>query len=312
MAKKYLRGAAYALGEERRSYTDIVGFERAAQARKLPILPEILGFGAFSVTRDVYQCASISVGKSLALAKLTPSSIDQVIFCSSSFKERTFSERNVKVGKLLKNWDIAPQRISGVSGSGCTDVLSSIDIACATLDLRSAHNVLIVAVEAFSVENDSERVLSHALISDAAVSMVVSDRSEHASTAPEWEIMGCEIASDVGEIGGGMSITQSSPNRDFIRNAVERAGSKQTEIAKIFGNNVYLPIKTGREGVVGFSRSQMYLENVRRTGHCLGCDSIINLVDFGRGEAGSRYVLYAEAEGHRGCATLLRGPVTSS
>jgi 3-oxoacyl-[acyl-carrier-protein] synthase III len=170
----------------------------------------------------------------------------------------------------------------------------------------SARNVLIVGVEAFAAGRDSERLLSHALISDAAVSMIVSDRHEPISDAPEFEIVGAVIASDVAEIGGGMSITQSSPDRDFGRNAVQRAGSKQAEITKIFGNNIYLPIKTGREGIVRFSRSQMYLENVRRTGHCLGCDSIINLVDFGPGEAGSRHALYAEAEGHRGCVPLLR------
>lgn len=305
MEQKYLRGAAYALGEEQRSYADIVEFQAAAEAAGLPNLPEVMGFGSFFVTRDVYQCASVSVGKTIAFSNVEPRAIDQVIFCSSSFKERTFGERNIKVGKLLRHWNIAPNRIMGVSGAGCTDLLSAIDIACAMLDRGSAHNVLIVAVEAFLAQNDRERVMSHALISDAVVSMVISDRRERTRGIPEFEIVASEITSEVPEIGGGMRITQSSPDRDFVRNALRSTGNSQSDITKVFSNNIYLPIKSARDGMLGFNPLQMYLENVQRTGHCLGCDSIINLVDYGVGKVGNRYVLYAEAEGHRGCIALL-------
>jgi 3-oxoacyl-[acyl-carrier-protein] synthase-3 len=304
MLKKYLSGLAYSLGEERRDYTDIDEFDAAAEAAGLPNLPDVMGFGSFFVTRDVYQCASTAIGKSIAQTNIPPDAIDQVVFCSSAFKERTFSDRNVKIGRVLRNWDIKPKRISGVSGTGCADVLSAIDIACAMLDRGSANNVLVVGVEAFLAGSDRERVMSHALISDAAISFLVSHASGGASDPARFEIIATEIASDVGEIGGGMSITPSSPDRSFIRNALQKSNTEQSDIDKVFGNNIYLPIKTSREGIVGFSAAQLYLENVERTGHCLGCDSIINLVDFGAAAAGGRYVLYAEAEGHRGCVAL--------
>lgn len=308
MARKYLRGAAYALGEEHRSFDDIAEFEKAATAAGLPNLPDVMGFGSYSVTRDVYGCASTSVGKSIASADIAPDAIDHVIFCSSAFKERTFSERNAKIGELLRRWSIAPRRIGGVSGAGCVDLLSAIDLACGLLDRGAAHNILVVAVEAFEAKHDGERVMSHALISDAAASLVLSDRSAGAASSAAFEIVAHEIASDVAEIGGGMSITPSSPDRNFIRNALSTVEGGQSGVRKVFGNNVYLPIKSGREGIVGFTHSQMYLENVTRTGHCLGCDSIINLVDFGSGESGDLFILYAEAEGHRGCIALVSEP----
>lgn len=308
MARKFLRGAAYALGEAQRSYSDIPEFEKAAAAAGLPNLPSVMGFGSYFATRDVYGCASASVGQSIASSGVAPEAVDVVVFCSSAFKERTFSERNLRIGELLRRWNVAPRRIVGVSGAGCTDLLSALDLACALLDRGDAHTILIVAVEAFEPKHDRERVMSHALISDAAASLVLSDRRAPGAASPDFEIVAREIASDVAEIGGGMSITPSSPNRNFIRNALKTADSAQTSVRKVFGNNVYLPIKSGREGIVGFANSQLYLDNVARTGHCLGCDSIINLVDFGPVEGGDLFVLYAEAEGHRGCIALRSEP----
>lgn len=306
MSTQYLRGPAYALGETERHYKEVEGLQAASKARQVPFLPEMMGFGSFRVTQDIYERATVAARASIAAAGLAPSAIDQVIFCSSAFKERTFRERNIKVGKLLRECGVTPARINGISGGGCTDLLASMDIACRLLDLGAIHNALIIDIETFLAETDSDRLLGHALISDAAVALLVSDSPGPASGPPQYEILAHGITSDVSEIGSGMSITNSSPNRTFIKTLLEDAGKSSGEITKLFGNNVYLPIKCGREGIVGFTRAQMYLENVTRTGHCLGCDTIVNLVDFGPGQAGNHYVLYSEAEGHAACVALLQ------
>lgn len=308
MVSKYLRGPAYALGEKQRHYKETAGIEAAAQARQVPFLPQMMGFGGFCVTQDIYERATVAAQASIAASGIAASTIDQVIFCSSAFKERTFRERNIKVGKLLRECGLTPARINGISGGGCTDLLASVDIACRLLDLGAIHNALIIDVESFMVDSDSDRLLGHALISDAAAALLVSDSRGRASGPPELEILAHAITSDVSEIGSGMSITNSSPNRSFIKTLLEGTGRSLGGVTKLFGNNVYLPIKCGREGIVGFTRSQMYLENVTRTGHCLGCDTIVNLVDFGPGKPGNSYVLYSEAEGHAACVALLQLP----
>lgn len=306
MVKKYLRGPAYALGERQGSYSEISGFEAAARSIQLPNLPDLMGFGGYYITKDVYSRAAVATESSIAAAGISPGEIDQVIFCSSSFKERFFRERNVKFGNLLRQCGISPRRISGVSGGGCTDLLASVDLACGMIELHVAQNILIVGIEAREVEVDSERVQIHSLISDAAVALIVSNALGGASRVPEFEILAHLVVSDVSEIGGGMNITTSSPDRTFVRRVLESVGRSQESITKLFGNNIFLPIKIAREGVVGFTRKQLYLENVRRVGHCLGCDTIINLVDFGSGKVGNGYVLYSEAEGHAGCTALLQ------
>ena len=308
MTRKYLRGPAYALGEQQRHYKDIEGIQAAAQARQVPFLPEMMGFGSFCITQDVYERATVAAQASIAASAIAPTAIDQVIFCSSSFKERTFRERNIKVGKLLRECGVKPARINGISGGGCTDLLASVDIACRLLELGAIHNALIIGIESFLAATDSDRLLGHALISDAAVALLVSDTPGRASGPPELEILAHAITCDVSEIGSGMSITNASPDRSFIKALLEGTGRSPGEITKLFGNNVYLPIKCGREGIVGFTRSQMYLQNVTRTGHCLGCDTIVNLVDFGPGQPGNSYVLYSEAEGHAACVALLQAP----
>lgn len=306
--KKYLKGLAYVLGTRERRYRSIEGISDILRANQLPLLPDLLGLGSFFVTEDPFEEATAAVGRTLAAAGLAPNSIEHVIVCSSDSTDR-FSERNRKSASLLHKSQIAPIVTRGVTGTGCVNLISAIDLASAAVDLGNAKNVLVVAVEG-AVFSDAGRVLNYALLSDAAVSFVVSD-ADSSSDPNLFEILATRVESCMSEVGRGMSITKTSPDREFVKRTLEVAGSTMDRVSKVFGNNIFLPMKTGREGLIGFNRSQMYLENVSRKGHCLGCDSVINLLDHGVSEPGAEHVLYAEAEGHFGCVVLKQCQPTS-
>lgn len=299
--KKYLKGLAYVLGTRARHYRSVEGISDIVQAKQLPLLPDLLGLGSFFVTEDPFVEATAAVGRTLVAAGLAPNSIEHVIVCSSHFTDG-FSERNRKSASLLRKWRIAPIVTRGLTGTGCVDLISAIDLASTAVELGDAKNVLVIAIEGAGF-SDADRLLNYALVSDAAVSFVVSD-ADSSSDPNLFEIRATRIESCVSEVGRGMSITQTSPDRVFVKRTLEVAGSTTDRVSKVFGNNIFLPMKTGREGLIGFNRRQMYLENVSRTGHCLGCDSVINLLDYGFSEPGAEHVLYAEAEGHVGCVVL--------
>ena len=301
MARKFLRGLAYELGEEERNYSSIDGLEEAVSSRDILFDPKLLGLGSFFVTKDIYRCALFSVGKSLGGSGIYSEEIDHVILCSSAFKEK-FVSRNIRIGELLQHWNIFPKTIRGLSGSGCVDVLSGIDLACVMIDIQKGHNILIVGIESYSTQ-DVDRLQSYGLISDAAVSIIVTDRRGLNTTVPAFEIVACEFVSQVREIGKGMIVTNES-DRSIIRDVLVKTNRSFGDISAVFGNNVFLPVKEYREALAGASKDQMCFGNVARIGHCQGCDTIINLVDFGVGKVGDQYVLYAEAEGHSGCVVV--------
>jgi hypothetical protein len=86
----------------------------------------------------------------------------------------------------------------------------------------------------------------------------------------------------------------------------EKTACKRSEAHKVFSNNTFLPYKVSKERALGFTREQMFTSNVRRTGHCLAADTLINLVDHTQQHPGvpQRYVLYSEADGHAGAMLM--------
>jgi 3-oxoacyl-[acyl-carrier-protein] synthase-3 len=75
-----------------------------------------------------------------------------------------------------------------------------------------------------------------------------------------------------------------------------------SDLTKVFSNNLYLPVITLKEGSIGVNKSQLYLENVARFGHCFSADSVINLSDYMKTvgiQKGEYFALNSSAEGLR-------------
>jgi 3-oxoacyl-[acyl-carrier-protein] synthase III len=300
MKTKYLRGAAYALGEHECKVTEIPGFSELCRSRKLLLTANVMGFGSYFASDDIYARAADSVRETLRITGIAAETVSHVLVCSSQFAG-SFFERNRRLSTVLESNGLSPRVVRGITGCGCSDFLASIDLACIFVELGSAENVLVVALEAASCE-ERERVLNYAILSDAAVSVIVTNQRPVDDAG--FEIVERAVVSSVCDIGKGMAVAGLSIDKPFASTVIGGGSLDLSKVTKVFGNNLFLPVKAGREAVAGFTRAQTFLDNVARTGHCLGCDSLIGLVDYGvRTPEGFR-MLFAEAEGHVGYVLL--------
>jgi 3-oxoacyl-[acyl-carrier-protein] synthase-3 len=303
--RKYLHSPACRLGEGRLHYSEIREYQSRMGQIGLPEVPE-LGLGYVHETNNVYRLVEESIAETLALCGYPAGQIDQVMFCSSHFGE-AFVERNQALASVLRNNQLSPRGMRGVSGTGCADVLAGIELACTLIDVGAARAVLVVGMEAWGRPERSTRILDYALISDAVVSFIVSSSPEPlAPRAAPLEILACDSITMIEEVGAGMRLGASGAYGASVSAVLGRAEIPQGRVTKIFGNNIFRPAKRYREMRAGFCQEQMYLENVERVGHCMACDSILNLIAHGARATPGHYVLHAEAEGHAS-AILLAG-----
>ena len=302
--KAYLHSAAYRTGEISLRICDIDGYQATLKSLKVPFAHE-LGPARFCVTEDVYQLVRESTAETVRACGLGAGAIDYVVFCSSHFAH-AFNHRNRGLAAALLSNDIMPRAARGVCGLGCVDVLAGIEVALNALTLKAATHVLVIGLEAFR-ESLSSRILDYAVISDAVVSFMVSGAPRPSATL---EIVDLQSLTLLPRVGSGINLKDAKAYGQTITAALESAKLQREGVVKVFGSNTFRLVKKSREGSMGFAERQMYLENIDRVGHCLACDPIVNLIDYGVGRDSGHYLLFAEAEGHAS-AVLLAGVAAS-
>lgn len=259
--------------------------------------------GNFWTTGDIYRLIESSIAETLARSGTPADRVDYVVVSSSHFYD-TFARRNRGLAAVLGNNGIAPRNLLAVTGTGCADVLRSIELARNLLELDEAHTVLLIGMEAFPDQQPASRLLDYALISDAAVTFLMTSVPPDHDSRDSLRVNAIKSMAMLPQVGSGMKIHTGNQYSSAVQAALEAAAIRATEVTRIFGNNTFMPVKIYRETTAGFSRQQMYLDNVERVGHCLACDPVLNLADFLQSGNLGHYLLAAEAEGHASAVLL--------
>jgi 3-oxoacyl-[acyl-carrier-protein] synthase-3 len=299
-APVYLSGLAYRLGEKVERYDRATGFEATSRAANMPDMPDVWGWGEYHSTDDAYAMGLASARATLAGAGVDPSQIDQTIFACSYFPDNDDTLYQ-STGLILKELGLVRSLVEGQTLTGCATLLSAVLAAAFAVRSGRFRNVLVIAID--KLPRGVDRFFNYALFSDGAASCVVSSTATPGSLALVDGAQG--IALD--EIVGGVRFSPANPlHVNVLGQAMDRASWTIESISKIFNNNVYLPVKTVKDGMAGFGPDQMFLNNVARNGHCLACDSFINCADYATTmgtRAGERFVL--QADGNGCCVALL-------
>lgn len=299
---KYLHSASYRTGENRFHISEIEGYEGRLKSMGVPVSSK-LGLGYICVSADIYGLLSDTIADTIQRSGIGAAAIDSVIVCSSHFAD-PFSYRNRRLASALSSNRISPQSLRGVCGMGCVDLICGIEVAAIMLDAGIAKNILMIGMESSPDLEPVSRLRNYALISDAVVSFVIGCSPGRSNGSRSYTLRASKSVTIISRIGTGMNMSDA---KVYARNAVDSLASEGLHIrdaTKVFGSNVFQVVKLARESYAGISESQMYLKNVERIGHCLSCDSIINLVDYDKDGRASKLVLLAEAEGHVGVVFL--------
>lgn len=289
----FLCGVSYHLGEARHGHAEASGFHEVLSDKNLPDLPDLWGWGDFHVTEDPYRLGGKAAARTLRAAGLQSHLVELTIFACSYFPDNddTLYQRT---GQLLQELELTQSSIEGQTLTGCATLLSAVQNAARLVRAGAHDNVLVVGID--KLPKGVERFWDYGLFSDAAASCIVS-------SAPRGDCLRIiESARGVAldEIVGGVRFNakNSLPGR-VLAELAAKAELQLESVTKVFDNNVFLPIKSQKSLSIGFRKAQLQLDNVSRTGHCLACDSLINLADFmgSRPALAERYLLQADGNG---------------
>lgn len=296
-----LHSIRYALGENRRQYSDIEGFERIRIEYRIPNAPSVLGLGAyFQTDKDVITLGMRAASETLDQSSVHRGEVDYVLFCSADY-----SSVGARPGdgykRLLRELGLTNAYPIGLTLNGCTCALAALRMAASLLSDSTVRNVLVIAADKLTCE--SNRVSRHAIFSDGAVSCIVSKASESG-----FELVDTVLRSDVSVLTKEEEQDDLQLFRSAMSTLVSRSSVMPEDIEMVFPGNIYTAISQYKEAAhgLGIKKSQLFVANVPRVAHSFSADALINLADYSASveSTGKYYLLTATSVGLRGLSLL--------
>lgn len=296
----YLSGPSYALGEIRKRFDQADGYAEALDALGGANFPELWGWGHYHETGDVYRLGVEAGRQALAAAALPPGDIDLVVIAAASFPENP-NALSSRLGAAMKELGCVNALLEGHTLAGCASYLSALQLAASRIGSGELGRVLVIGLG--SMGPDMQRFSSFALFSDAACATVLAADG----TASGYRLVDAAQCIDHDEMAGGIALDSKSLLQiRTIDTLLDRNKLARSDIAKVFNNNVFLPVKKTKDGRCGFKSAQVYTDNVARIGHCHVCDSMINLIDHAsRVPAAAPELLLLQSDGNGRSICLL-------
>jgi 3-oxoacyl-[acyl-carrier-protein] synthase III len=287
---------AYALGETELAYSDVPGYQEILIRNGYPDQPSLFGWGHCRKTDDdIFDLGIRSARQTLATSAIAASDIDVLLFCSTCFPGDEISHIGSNI-RLLKGLEIERAFPIGLTLNNCTSFLGAIAMAGCMVRSGEYRNVLIVTSD--KVYDESIRFNNFALLSDAAASCIVTNRA-----VAGLQLLGSSFGASESPIDTNRGKDDPDLYRRILDNVLRDAGTELAGVKRVFSSNIFRPITQLKENRLGFSRHQLFLDNVSHYGHCFSADTLINFTDYARTtpvEPGDRFLLAADAPNLRG------------
>ncbi|KZN29891.1 MULTISPECIES: hypothetical protein [Pseudoalteromonas] len=294
-----LHSAKYFLGEVEHQYDDVDVFHSVLAEYGLPNMPKLFAWGGYRTSaKTIFEMAFESMQQTLAGAPIEPQEVDLVIICSSDFSP---VDETLSYSQLLLSLGMERAFPMGVTVSDCANLLSVLDMAKQFIESGKYQHILLVTSN--KIRDERHRFQDYALFSDGAASFMVSDKKA-LSEVPEdgLNIVDSQVNAHLQLKVAGEDIDDTPLFTTTAQQLMDRNHLTIRDLSKVFSNNLYMPVITLKEGSIGVSKTQLYLDNIARFGHCFSADSIINLVDYmacSTAAHGEYFALHSSASGLR-------------
>ncbi|MEV7727414.1 3-oxoacyl-ACP synthase [Streptomyces sp. NPDC087917] len=269
----HLSAPRYVLGEREADHTTIDGLAERARQLGMPPRAALWGWGSVHRTAKALETlAAESARATLEAAGADAADVDCLILCSTRFPggPRT---HGAFVEKILAATGLTSAAFTGLTLGRCANLLTGIRTAQAYVAAGLYRRVVVVTAD--RVTDESTRMENFALFSDGAASCLVAAEP----LGPDsYEIVAGASAQDPTGLDWTHEIS-SDLAREVNDRILDQTGMKIGDIQGVLHANLYKPVVVLKERQAGFTREQLYLDNIRRVGHCFAADPLINLVD---------------------------------
>jgi 3-oxoacyl-[acyl-carrier-protein] synthase III len=281
----FLRGASYVLGERELDHTDIENLAELAARFKMAPSAGLWGWGTVRVTeRDLEDLAAESGTATLRAAWVDPAAVDALVLCSNRVPGPA-EDHGRFVQRVLTGTGLGDIPCYGQFLNRCVNLLAGLDVARALVASGRHRMVLVVTTD--KVAPGADRMSQFALFSDGAASCVVTDDPGQADDETCGYILRrCATAQRTADLEWTSQISADLA-REVNDALLGPPGLKMGDIPALMHANLFKPVVMMKERQAGFTREQLYLDNIPRLGHCFAADPLINLVDrTARGDVG--------------------------
>jgi len=298
----FLQGPRYVLGEVEADFSTIENLPARADEFRLAPDPALWGWGSvFRSERGLEAMAIESGSATLRAAAADPASVDALVLCCSDVSAQARMHGRF-VGTILTGIGLGDVPFYGLNLNRCVNLLAALDVARAFVASGRYRRVLVVTTD--RVVDEDERMLPYALLSDGAASCVVTADGE----GPDrYELLSCASAQDTRSLdwSGEISSDLARQVNDALLAPLELT---LADVSALMHANIFKPLVVMKERQAGFTREQIYTDNIGRVGHCFAADPLINLVDriaLGHVQPDRHYLLASSVPGSR-MGVLLR------
>lgn len=303
--KTWICHPAHAYGREKRHYTDLHDLDAKLQEFDMPNFPEMWGWGNYYISdAPRYELADTVVSE--CIGKLAAGcTIDHVIFSSSEISE-TFMASNDRLKYLLARHNLLDIPVSGVSLTGCNNLLTALIMGRGLLISGLATNVLVVTEE--KVRSESFRFDRHCIFSDGACAFLLSSGIRSELEIIDVDTRFCPASEE--NVKGIFRGNLGRINEGY-KSLLSRHGVAESQLATVIAPNYFPPLLQVLFGSVGIPNGKRFSENetISMNGHCYACDYLINLQKYiSTSHANEEYILlFAYADMHYGLCLIKRG-----
>ncbi len=264
----------------------------AADAEKIKLL-QAAGVHHYCETEsDAFDNAFTTGQKALELSALQAADIDMVIYGI----EPIINVENNWVGKysdaqkdikwLLKNLSLTKATPFGLGFYNCTSFIAAIDLAAVYMAAGRVSNVLVL----FSAVSTEAGLLprlpdDNSVESDGAAAFILSQQHK-AGTAIKIEhhaLRSIDIAPAFDEnnqmVYSKYVSAKTSTIRNFMIDFFAAAQENKAAMKQFITQNTNMPTMNLYRMLCGFDQQQLFTGNLKRYGHLIGIDGLVNLAD---------------------------------
>jgi 3-oxoacyl-[acyl-carrier-protein] synthase-3 len=278
MARVILSSIAYHLGRPR-LVEELPEIAESPPLRRV-LTTEAAGLKYFMDSDEsVCAMATRAARQTLDATDIAPADIDVVVIASDSTNNSRAQFR--ELAGFLGELGLERAYPFNVSLCDCANLIAGIAVAHGLVASGEARNALVVAVDLARLVQPQTRVIGSglAVASDGAASALVSSVTaegfaiESVAQLTSRSLMAPEVE-DPSQLTARVGLHRDLFEKLFAGKV--RAG----DVTQVFPSNFTRPVLRVFLADSGFTQEQLYLRNVGRIGHCLSCDSLINLRDY--------------------------------
>lgn len=307
--RAFITGIEYELGDTDLPAEELPGLADEPDLRE-NLLSAAGGFLRYHVsTTGICELSRSPIDRALSRSKVDRAKIDWVLFATDCLSDEPDARSQVSL--LMSDLYMSNAFPISVGLADCSSGVAAVAMAAEAVKTGRVRSALVVSSDPWGPSATSRLVAGGtAIASDAAVAIVIAQEPgpnesfeiTNSSNHVAYDLLRPDV-----DARAQMLARVEAYRRLFALLWQDSPDNRPANVSQVFPCNFASDLLRLYYMDVGFTEEQLFLENIPRTGHCLGSDPFIGLADFvslGRSKNDQEMVLVGSGVGTQAAVEL--------